>query len=56
MIDESFIVVRDDRGRVNCFYNVCRHRGTRLQEESRGHFKTRIQCPYHAWAYDLGGA
>ena len=53
--DESFIFVRDDQNRVNCFYNVCRHRGTRLCEQSCGHFKQRIQCPYHAWTYDLNG-
>jgi len=53
---ESFIVVRDDLGNVNCLYNVCRHRGTRMCEESCGHFKKRIQCPYHAWTYDLDGS
>ena len=53
---ESFILVRDDHGRVNCFCNVCRHRGTRLHEESCGHFKTGIECPYHGWAYDLAGS
>lgn len=52
---ESFIIVRDDQGRVNCFYNVCRHRGTRIQVEACGRFKTRIQCPYHAWSYDFEG-
>ena len=52
---ESFILVRDDQSHVNCFYNVCRHRGTRMNEESCGHFKQRIQCPYHAWTYDLHG-
>ncbi len=56
MDGESFIVVRDDQAKVNCFYNVCRHRGTRIQEESCGHFKSRIQCPYHAWTYDLHGS
>ncbi|MEO2018178.1 MAG: aromatic ring-hydroxylating dioxygenase subunit alpha [Fuerstiella sp.] len=52
---ESFILVRDDQQQVNCLYNVCRHRGTRMHEESCGHFKSRIQCPYHAWTYDLQG-
>ena len=33
---ESLILVRDDRGALNAFYNVCRHRGTRLTEESVG--------------------
>jgi Rieske 2Fe-2S family protein len=53
---ESFIVVRDDQRRVNCYYNVCRHRGTRMCEESCGHFTKRIRCPYHAWTYDLDGS
>ena len=52
---ESFILVRDDQSQVNCLYNVCRHRGTRLREESCGRFKKAIHCPYHAWAYDLCG-
>jgi Rieske 2Fe-2S family protein len=55
MDGESFILVRDDQRQVNCFYNVCRHRGTRMQEQPCGHLKARIQCPYHAWAYDLNG-
>jgi len=52
---ESLILVRDDQGQVNCFYNVCRHRGTRICEQGCGRFKSRIQCPYHAWNYDLSG-
>ena len=27
---------------------------TRICSESDGHFVERIQCPYHAWTYDLG--
>ncbi len=45
---ESLIVLRDKGGRVRSFYNVCRHRGTRLREEQNGHLSA-IQCPYHAW-------
>ena len=51
---ESLIVVRDKGGALRGFYNVCRHRGTRLCEESRGHVSA-IQCPYHAWTYALDG-
>ncbi|MFL6519917.1 MAG: aromatic ring-hydroxylating oxygenase subunit alpha [Chthoniobacterales bacterium] len=51
---ESVIVARDKAGDVRAFYNVCRHRGTRLCEEASGHAAT-IQCPYHAWAYGLDG-
>jgi len=51
---ESLIIVRDQKGEVRGFYNVCRHRGTRLCEEPAGHSAT-IQCPYHAWTYGLDG-
>ena len=56
---ESVIVVRDQRSQVRGFYNVCRHRGTRLKEHRAGetvcgHSST-IQCPYHAWTYGLDG-
>src|SRR6185503_11020329 len=30
---ESVVVVRDADGRLNAFFNVCRHRGSRLIEE-----------------------
>ena len=40
-------------GRVNAFYNVCRHRGTKLCTEAAGSFGRSIQCPYHSWTYDL---
>ena len=52
---ESLIVVRGDRGEINAFYNVCRHRGTRLCEHESGSTGSTIRCPYHAWAYDLDG-
>ncbi len=56
---ESIIVIRDQRSQVRGFYNVCRHRGTRLKEHRAGeavcgHSST-IQCPYHAWTYGLDG-
>ncbi|MDG3005756.1 aromatic ring-hydroxylating oxygenase subunit alpha [Paludisphaera mucosa] len=53
--DESLIVTRGDDGRVRAFFNVCRHRGTRLCEQPSGTFTGAIRCPYHAWAYDLSG-
>jgi len=41
---------------VHAFFNVCRHRGTRVCESTAGHFQGSIQCPYHAWTYGLDGA
>jgi len=52
---ESIIVVRGQDGAVRAFYNVCRHRGTRLCETERGRLSETIQCPYHAWTYTLDG-
>ncbi len=53
---ESLVVLRDRGGEARAFYNVCRHRGTRLCEAERGRFAETIQCPYHAWTYALDGA
>jgi len=52
---ESLIVVRDKSDRLRAYYNVCRHRGTRLCEEPAGTLPGTIQCPYHAWTYGLDG-
>src|SRR5262245_58570949 len=42
---ESVIILRDHKLEARAFYNVCRHRGTRLCEEKRGRFPQTIQCP-----------
>ncbi len=52
---ESVIVTRDGSGEIHALFNVCRHRGTRLCSELSGRLADRIQCPYHAWTYDLAG-
>jgi Rieske 2Fe-2S family protein len=56
---ESLIIVRDQRATIRAFYNVCRHRGTRLREDRAGQavsgHVSAIQCPYHAWTYGLDG-
>ncbi len=49
------VVVRDARGTLHAFHNVCRHRGTRLVEPAEGADLTRFLCPYHAWTYGLDG-
>jgi Rieske 2Fe-2S family protein len=55
VVGESVILTSNAAGQVNAFYNVCRHRGTRLCTEHAGNFAGSIQCPYHAWTYDLNG-
>jgi len=51
--DVPLAVVRDREGRLRAFLNVCRHRGSEIVSE-RGRRET-LQCPYHAWTYDLDG-
>ncbi len=53
--DESLIVTRGADDQIRAFFNVCRHRGTRLCEAPQGRFSSTIQCPYHAWTWDLSG-
>jgi Rieske 2Fe-2S family protein len=52
---DSIIVLRDRSGVLRAFFNVCRHRGTRLCREASGHFSETVQCPYHAWTYTIDG-
>ena len=64
---ESVLIVRGRTGTLRAFYNVCRHRGSRLvlddtpapQEgaapASGGCFHNAIVCPYHAWSYSFEG-
>src|SRR5829696_862867 len=51
----NIVVTRNAAGDVRAFHNICRHRGTRICEKATGQFAGSIQCPYHAWTYDLDG-
>jgi len=66
ILGESIILVRNAHNQLRAFYNVCRHRGTRLCREPAaagpdaarlpgGLVAGRITCPYHQWTYDLDG-
>jgi Rieske 2Fe-2S family protein len=52
---ESIILVRGRDRELRAFFNVCRHRGTRICREAAGQFSETIQCPYHAWTYGIDG-
>ena len=53
-LGESVIVIRGDDGEVRAFHNLCRHRGSRLVDESGGCARV-LTCPYHAWSYARDG-
>ncbi len=52
--NESIIIIRQSDNQVNAFFNVCRHRGSRVCLEQQGNKKL-LSCPYHAWTYELDG-
>src|SRR5262245_58115399 len=55
VVGESLILLRDQNGEIRGYYNVCRHRGTRLCERDSGQLGETIRCPYHGWKYGLDG-
>jgi glycine betaine catabolism A len=52
---ESILIVRGEDNVIRAFFNVCRHRGSRLIDGDGGQALRRIVCPYHAWSYQLDG-
>jgi len=52
---ENVIILRDNKGMLKAFFNVCRHRGTRICQNNKGKFSKTIQCGYHGWTYNLDG-
>jgi glycine betaine catabolism A len=66
IVGESILIVRNRQGLLRGFYNVCRHRGSRLCRPQQGPEMgaalqggviagRAIMCPYHQWTYDLDG-
>lgn len=53
IMDESIILVRSAKDRVQAFYNVCQHRGRQLTEGC-GHVRQFV-CPFHGWRWNLDG-
>src|SRR3954447_2093474 len=52
---ESLLFIAGEDGVARGFHNVCRHRGARLVDSPEGTVR-RLQCPYHAWSYQLDGS
>jgi phenylpropionate dioxygenase-like ring-hydroxylating dioxygenase large terminal subunit len=50
IVDDSFIVIRDEAGTVRVHYNMCLHRGMQLCRAEIGN-TSHFRCPYHAWTY-----
>lgn len=52
---ESLIIARDQEGEVRTFFNVCRHRGSRILADGDAGSARGFVCPYHKWTFDIGG-
>jgi choline monooxygenase len=53
VVDEPFIVARDEQGNLSAYMNRCAHRGVAVAEGA-GQAKE-FMCPYHGWLYGLDG-
>ena len=54
VLDDSFIVTRDDTGRVRAMFNMCLHRGMQVCRAEMGN-ASNFRCPYHGWTYRNDG-
>jgi choline monooxygenase len=48
------LLLRDRRGTVHVFHNVCSHRGRQLVD-APCRVEAGLRCPYHSWHYGLDG-
>lgn len=48
------LFVRTRAGTIECFHNICTHRGSVLVPEAAGGQQT-LRCRYHGWTFDLEG-
>ena len=54
ILDDSFIVARDEAGEVRVMFNMCLHRGMQVCRAEVGN-ASHFRCPYHAWSYKNDG-
>jgi phenylpropionate dioxygenase-like ring-hydroxylating dioxygenase large terminal subunit len=54
IVDDSFIVVRDEAGEIRVLANICLHRGMQVCRAELGN-ASHFRCPYHAWTYKNTG-
>jgi phenylpropionate dioxygenase-like ring-hydroxylating dioxygenase large terminal subunit len=54
IMEDSFIVVRDESGEVRVLFNMCLHRGMQVCRAEMGN-ASHFRCPYHGWSYRNDG-
>ena len=54
VLQDSFIVTRDEHGEVRAHFNMCLHRGMQVCRAEMGN-ASHFRCPYHGWSYRNDG-
>ena len=52
---DSVIIIRGREGKVHAHFNTCRHRGSTICQDEKGH-APKLMCPYHQWVYNTDGS
>ena len=55
-VDERALILRKQDNSIAAFHNVCRHRGAKVVEASKGNCPRALVCPFHGWSYHLDGS
>lgn len=55
ILGERALILRGRDGELRAFHNLCRHRGARVVDGTKGSCKGAIVCPFHGWVYNLDG-
>ncbi|WP_096203203.1 aromatic ring-hydroxylating oxygenase subunit alpha [Bacillus sp. FJAT-45350] len=51
---QPIIITRGTDDVLRAFYNICPHRGTKVERNAKGNKKI-LQCTYHGWTFNLDG-
>ncbi|MFP5072188.1 Rieske 2Fe-2S domain-containing protein [Pseudonocardia nantongensis] len=54
VLEDSFIVTRDEKGEIRAHFNMCLHRGMQVCRAEMGN-ASHFRCPYHGWSYRNDG-
>lgn len=54
VLEDSFIISRDEKGQVRALFNMCLHRGMQVCRAEMGN-ASHFRCPYHGWSYRNDG-
>jgi choline monooxygenase len=53
LVDDPYVVLRDQDGTLRAFHNVCRHHAAEVCSGDGN--LAELVCPYHGWTYRLDG-